>query len=155
MKTASNRKNNTTFTFITFWAYGVKVVLFFRFKTVFMPKTASEIWTIWLREFLRTAACEESQRLIFLFNTSHSDTLWNYFFSMMKDFNLFAIRGQAFPWNLKKRLLSIFSWKILPPGGGSRKSFCIYESEKKIVVLFSWNRKSKKWISFLDKGVQS
>ena len=41
MKTASNQKNNTTFT--TFWAYGVKVVLFFRFEAVFMPKTASEI----------------------------------------------------------------------------------------------------------------
>ena len=41
MKMASNRKNKTTFTFTTFWAYGVKVVLFFRFEAVFMQKTGS------------------------------------------------------------------------------------------------------------------
>ena len=41
MKMASNRKNKTTFTFTTFWAYGVKVVLFFWFEAVFMPKTGS------------------------------------------------------------------------------------------------------------------
>ena len=41
MKMASNRKNRTTFTFTTFWAYGVKVVLFFRFEAVFMLKTGT------------------------------------------------------------------------------------------------------------------
>ena len=37
MKTAPNRKNKTTFT-----PYAQKVVLFFHFEAVFMPKTASE-----------------------------------------------------------------------------------------------------------------
>ena len=39
MKTAPNRKNNSTF---TQKAVTVKEVLFFHFEAVFMPKTASE-----------------------------------------------------------------------------------------------------------------
>ena len=57
MKMASNRKNKTTFTFTTFWAYGVKVVLFFRFEAVFMPKTGS-------RKKLKTG---DKKTLVFLF----------------------------------------------------------------------------------------
>ena len=42
MKTAPNRKNKTTFTPYAQKVVTVKVVLFFHFEAVFMPKTASE-----------------------------------------------------------------------------------------------------------------
>ena len=42
MKMASNRKNNTSFTFTTFRAYEAKVPLFFRLEAVFMLKQAPE-----------------------------------------------------------------------------------------------------------------
>ena len=42
MKTASNLKNNTTFTQSAQKVLKVKVVLFFRFEAVFMLGTASE-----------------------------------------------------------------------------------------------------------------
>ena len=44
MKRASNRKTNTTFTFTIFWAYEVKVVLFFRFEAFFWQKTMTWLW---------------------------------------------------------------------------------------------------------------
>ena len=47
MKTASNPKNNSSFTFTTFQAYEAKVVLFFRLEAVFLPKTASEEGQLW------------------------------------------------------------------------------------------------------------
>ena len=43
MKWASNWKTNTNFTFTTFWAYGVKVVLFFRLEAVFTLKSALKV----------------------------------------------------------------------------------------------------------------
>ena len=47
MKTASNPKNNTSFTVTTFWAYEAKVVLFFRLEAVFLLKPASEKGQLW------------------------------------------------------------------------------------------------------------
>ena len=47
MKMASNRKNNTSFTFTTFRAYEVKVPLFFRLEAVFMLKTSPEKSQLW------------------------------------------------------------------------------------------------------------
>ena len=44
---ASNRKNNTSFTFTTFQAYEVKVPLFFRLEAIFMLKTALEKGQLW------------------------------------------------------------------------------------------------------------
>ena len=43
MKWASNWKTNTTFTFTTFWAYGLKVVLFFQLEAVFTLKSALKV----------------------------------------------------------------------------------------------------------------
>ena len=42
MKTALNRKNKTTFTPYAQKVVKLKVVLFFHFEAVFIPKTASE-----------------------------------------------------------------------------------------------------------------
>ena len=47
MKEESYRKTNTTFTFITFWGYEVKVGLFFRFEVVYRLKTASKVKHLW------------------------------------------------------------------------------------------------------------
>ena len=47
MKAASNLKTNTTFTPYAQIFLKVKVVLFFRFEAVFMPKWASEKEQLW------------------------------------------------------------------------------------------------------------
>ena len=44
---ASNRKNDTSFTFTTFQAYEVKVHLFFQLEAVFIVKTAPEKGQLW------------------------------------------------------------------------------------------------------------
>ena len=44
MKRASNQKTNTTFIVTTFWAYEVKVVLFFRFEAFFRQKIMTWLW---------------------------------------------------------------------------------------------------------------
>ena len=148
MKMASNQKNKTTFTFTTFWAYGVKVVLFFWFEAVFMPKTGSrknlklEIKRHW-NFFLLELCCPVWQMAFYVMQIYKFDkvvTFWQRKFVVQLSWQIFVLKMS---WQMRTLLcwmhLKLPWWQCgkVSPETGSKKYWksWLFEKIKKCEFL--------------------